>query len=187
MKDIQRVKLTLVGANAGKDIDLSVGDFTFHFKGGSVEFEGAVEDLLGVCAYMERSYQAFPDPSQALNEARARIEGDDSVSETDESRAGGNGAGPADGTAGNPEENADDGAGDDKTPPGSQEPGPLGEGDRISQALARLSAGADDDWTSEGKPKVSRVAELASIPDLTRAQIELAQPGFSRSNLKEKS
>lgn len=187
MKDIKKVKLTLVGANAGKDIDVAVGGFTFHFRGGSVEFEGEVEDLLGICTYMERSYQAFPDPSQALNEARARIEGDGSVPKTEESGAGGDGPGPADGAAGNPQEGADGGAGDDETPPGPKEPGPLGEGDRISQALARLSADADDDWTSDGKPKVSRVAELASIPELTRAQIELANPGFSRSNLKEKA
>lgn len=70
------------------------------------------------------------------------------------------------------------------------EGGGMGSGqdrsDDIRKALEKLDVKSDDDWTAGGLPEVARMKELTQWDDLSRQEIALASPGFSRDNAKLK-
>lgn len=54
--------------------------------------------------------------------------------------------------------------------------------DKIAEALAQLDPKVDTDWTSDGAPRIDRVAALLGCKpsDLTRAQLTEAAPDLTR-------
>jgi hypothetical protein len=54
--------------------------------------------------------------------------------------------------------------------------------DKIIEALGLMDAMDDEQWTSDGAPKVEAVASLGDFENLKRADIINAAPKFSRSN-----
>ena len=52
--------------------------------------------------------------------------------------------------------------------------------DRIRSALGRLDSTNAKHWTITGLPKVSVVAKLARLEDVSRREVERAAPGFIR-------
>lgn len=56
----------------------------------------------------------------------------------------------------------------------------MGINEKITEALAKLDPDNDEQWTSEGLPRVEVVAEVAGIAALTRKEINEAGRGFTR-------
>lgn len=54
--------------------------------------------------------------------------------------------------------------------------------DKIRDALMMMDSMDDEQWTTDGAPKVDTVAELGEIENLKRADIIDAAPKFSREN-----
>jgi len=54
--------------------------------------------------------------------------------------------------------------------------------ENITEALSQMDPLDDDQWTSDGAPRVEVVAELSEIEGLKRADIINAAPQFSREN-----
>ncbi len=54
--------------------------------------------------------------------------------------------------------------------------------DKIRDALMMMDSMDDEQWTTDGAPKVDKVAELGEIENLKRADIIDAAPKFSREN-----
>lgn len=52
----------------------------------------------------------------------------------------------------------------------------------ILQALAQLDTTNEDHWTSDGLPRMDAVMQLAGTTSLTRDQVTLAAPRFTRSS-----
>lgn len=54
--------------------------------------------------------------------------------------------------------------------------------EKILEALMMMDSMDDEQWTTDGAPKVEKVAELGEIENLKRADIIDAAPKFSREN-----
>lgn len=183
-------RLTLVGAHEGKTIVLKAGTKEYEFTDGHMEVTGPSGDVDNLTKYLQRCYQAFPDPSRELDEARARnkeeadadeadadeaAQGDEHPGGTDDAEGGAgaepaqqpepdNGGGAAEPEAG--EAGAGDADGDGQSP--------------IVAALNRLDPADDEHWTADGKPKMAALEVLMGRADITRAQVDAAAPGFNR-------
>ncbi len=185
-------KLTLVGAFRGKDVTFKAGGKEYEFKEGSMEVTGPSADVDNLSKFLNRSYQAFPDPSKELDAAVAAIHGDGDAAETDKDEPGAGdgdkgGAQDAEGGAGDtapePAGEADGGSTDAEPEPGEAEPGRPAEGDGqspIAKALSELDPADDEHWTADGKPKMSALEAILGRADVTRAQVDAAAPGFNR-------
>lgn len=185
-------RLTLVGANRGKTITLKAGTNQYEFTDGSLEVTGPSGDVDNLTKYLQRCYQAFPDPSRELDEAVAAIHGGDDAAETEQDEPGaGDGdtggtqdaAGGAGDPAPEPSGQADDGSADAEPEPGQAEPGRPDQGDGqspLAKALTQLNPTDDEHWTADGKPKMSAIEAIMGRSDVTRAQVEAAAPGFNR-------
>lgn len=189
-------KLTLVGAYRGQTVTFRAGTKEYEFKEGSMEISGPSTDVENLSKFLNRCYQAFPDPSRELDAAVAAIHGDGDAAQTDTTASGpGNGdpGGTKDdaGGAGDPApepKGTDEGGSDAQPEPGAAEPGRPGEGDGqspINQALSRLDPEDDEAWTADGKPKMSAIEAVMGRSDVTRAQVDAAAPGFDRDAARE--
>lgn len=54
--------------------------------------------------------------------------------------------------------------------------------EKIREALLMMDSMDDEQWTTDGSPKVDKVSELGEFETLTRAEILDAAPHFSREN-----
>lgn len=188
-------KLTLVGANRGKTIGLKAGDKVYQFTDGSMEVTGPSGDVDNLTKFLNRCYQAFPDPSRELDEAVAAIHGeaDAAEAEQDEPGAGDGDKGGAQDDAGGagqpaPEPgNPAEGGGHAEAQPGEAEPGRSDQGDGqspIAAALSKLDPADDEHWTADGKPKMTALEAIMGRSDITRAQVDAAVPGFNREKAR---
>lgn len=184
-------KLSLVGDLDGQTVTLRAGGSEYEFIDGSLEVTGPSADVDNLSKYLQRCWQAYPDPSRELDEARAAIERGTDAAEADEDepKAGDGDPGGTEnneGGAGDPApepEGTDEGDSDAQPEPGAAEPGRPGEGDGqspINQALSRLDPEDDEAWTADGKPKMSAIEAAMGRSDVTRAQVDAAAPGFDR-------
>jgi hypothetical protein len=184
-------KLSLVGDLDGQSVTLRAGGSEYEFVDGSLEVTGPSADVDSLSKYLLRCWQAYPDPSRELDEARAALKEapDAAQADTNEPKAGnGNPGGTKDNAGGAsdpaPEPTGPDEGGSDAQPePGAAEPGRDGEGDgqgTINKALSRLDPENDEQWTADGKPKMSAIEEAMGRSDVTRAQVNAAAPGFDR-------
>lgn len=184
-------KLSLVGDLDGQTVTLRAGGSEYEFIDGSLEVTGPSADVDNLSKYLQRCWQAYPDPSRELDEARAAIERGTDAAEADEDepKAGDgdpSGAENNEGGAGDPApepEGTDEGGSDAQPEPGAAEPGRPGEGDGqspINQALSRLDPEDDEAWTADGKPKMSAIEAVMGRSDVTRSQVDAAAPGFDR-------
>lgn len=190
-------KLTLVGAYRGQTVTLKAGDTAYEFTEGSLTVTGPQPDVENLSRYLERCYQAFPDPSPELDAAVAAIHGEGDAAQTQQDAPGPDGvqpggsddpAGGASDPAPEPAGEAADGGGHDDAPGGDAEPGPAAEGDGhegpVAAALKRLDPENDEHWTADGKPKMSALEALMGRADITRAQVDAAVPGFNREKAR---
>lgn len=185
-------RLTLVGALEGQTVALKVGTKEYSFIDGSMEVTGPSGDIDNLGKYLRRCFQAYPDPSRELDDARAALkeeEGDAAEDQAPEAGPGDEHPGGADDDAGGAgaepteQQDADNGGG-----AGEPEAGEAGAGDAdgdgqspIVEALKRLDPADDEHWTADGKPKMSAIEALMGRADITRAQVDAAAPGFSRA------
>lgn len=191
MSGIITRKLTLVGAHAGKTILLR----GYQFTEGSLEVQGPAGDVDSLGEYLNRCYQAFPDPSEELDAARAALEEpEDGGGEihTDEPGAGdGDPSGandPAGGDGANTQEQpgSGDGEGNDDATTGEAGAGDAG-GDSegpIVVALRQLDVNDDEQWNADGKPKMAAIEAIMGRTDVTRAEVTAAAPDFNRETAR---
>lgn len=188
-------KLTLVGAYRGQTINLKVGDKVYEFQDGSMEVMGPSGDVDNLAKYLQRCYQAFPDPSKELDAAVEAIHGGGDAAETDtnETGPGDEYPGGADDAAGGAGEQtpepgeATEGAGHAEPKPGTAEPGRSDQGhgqSPIAAALSKLDPSDDEHWTADGKPKMLALEAFFGRSDITRAQVEQAAPGYTRETAR---
>jgi len=188
---IVKRRLSLAGDLDGQTVTLKAGGTDYEFKDGSIELEGPDKDVENLSKYLLRCWQAYPDPSRELDNARAALKEapDAAQADKDEPQAGDGDPGGAENDAGGageptPEpDSSDEGNSDAEPEPGEAEPGRDGEGDGqspITKALSRLDPENDDQWTAEGKPKMSAIEDALGRSDVTRAQVTAAAPGFDR-------
>lgn len=185
-------KLSLVGAYRGQTVTLKAGDTAYEFTEGSLTITGPQPDVENLSRYLERCYQAFPDPSPELDAAVAAIHGEGDAAETQQVTPGPDGVQPGgsddhDGGASEPAPEpagqADDGGADADPDAGEAEHGSADQGDGqspLAAALKRLDPANDEHWTADGKPKMTAVEALLGRADVTRAQVDAALPGFNR-------
>lgn len=188
-------KLTLVGAHRGKTIGLKAGDKVYQFTDGSMEVTGPSSDVDNLTKFLNRCYQAFPDPSRELDEAVAAIHGDGDAAEAEQDEPG-----AGDGDTGGAQDNAGgagqpapepggtaEGGGHAEAQSGEAEPGRGDQGDGqspIAAALSKLDPADDEHWTADGKPKMTALEAIMGRSDITRAQVDAAMPGFNREKAR---
>lgn len=56
---------------------------------------------------------------------------------------------------------------------------------KLVTAIRSLDPADDTLWTTSGKPNVEAVAHAASLPGVSRAEIDAAIPGYTRTKAKE--
>lgn len=183
-------KLTLVGPHEGKTISFKVGTKEYPFTEGSMDLTGPSQDVDNLSKYLRRCFEAYPDPSRELDDARAALRGDDHAGEADQAEPG-----PGDEHPGG----ADDDEGGAGAAPGEQpgaddiggadgpEAGEAGAGDApgdgqgpVAAALKRLDPNNDEHWTADGKPAMRAVEAILGRSDVTRSDVSAALPGFDR-------
>jgi hypothetical protein len=174
-------KLILTGARAGQTCTLA----KFNFVDGALVLKGPITAVEKVSLYLGRTYKAFPEGSRELKEAMG-----DGVRGEVLAPAGAGGELPVPGGAGAGERGAapvpaaDGGAGSDaapgaaeRVPPGDghAEPGLHGAAGRqrkLAAALAQLDPKNEEHWTQDGHPRLDVIAQLAGLPNLTRAELD---------------
>jgi hypothetical protein len=205
MTKIMRVRLVLTGAYAGKTIELN----NRTFKNGVLEVAGSGEEVARVANYFARSYQAYPEGSDALKNAQARDAEAAEAAETEEDTEDGNdqvlpGAGADEGAASSNQSGTSeqtDGSGDAggeaaAARGGASEKATAPEGGvaglpddpvsvRVQAALKKLDPSEDGHWTKAGQPRIEVVAEALGDQSLTREVINAAWPNFDRDSLDE--
>lgn len=183
-------KLTLVGAHEGKTISFKVGTKEYPFTDGSMDLTGPSQDVDNLSKYLRRCFQAYPDPSHELDEARAALQGGDNAGEDDQAEPGPGDENPGGtddneggaGAASGEQPGADDIGGADGTKAGEAGAGDApGDGQGpIAAALKRLDPANDDHWTADGKPAMRAVEAILGRSDVTRSDVTAALPGFDR-------
>jgi len=188
---IVKRRLSLAGDLDGQTVTLKAGGTDYEFKDGSIELEGPDKDVENLSKYLLRCWQAYPDPSRELDNARAALKeaNDAAEADTDEPKAGDGDPGGAENDAGGAGEptpeptDPDEGVSDAEPELGTAEPGRPGEGDGqspIAKALSQLDPEDDEAWTADGKPKMSAIEAAMGRSDVTRSQVDAAAPGFDR-------
>ncbi len=188
-------KLTLVGAYEGQTINLKVGTKEYPFTDGSIEITGPDVDVENLSKYLNRCFQAYPDPSKELDDARAALkeDADAGQAEPDEPAQGDEHPGGADddegGAGQEPDqpEDADEVSGGDDPQAGGEGAGDApGDGQEgpVAAALRQLDPANDEHWTADGKPKMAAVEAVLGRSDVTRADVDAALPGFNREKAR---
>jgi hypothetical protein len=174
------MKLVLHGHYKGKTVKLRDVQFT----NGVAEIPGHYVQNEGICIYMARCYQAFPEgmtfeegvqyaskvPASALGDPPKEIPG------------AGEPPGPgskAQGSAQQPGNGGATGGGASDLPEGG------GYGDprlhtRLQEALNSLDPKNEAHWTKTGAPALMAVENMLGGGHVTRKEIETAIPGFNR-------
>jgi len=187
------VRLALVGPNAGKT--RKCHNTMFIDGVADVLLSGNANDTLN---YWATFYNAFPIGSPAYNQAVADYEEltkekaeeeKEVIDEVHTEKDGTDGEGSPIRTPLKPKQPAEPTAQDDDDGAGSAEAeGDTGNDDanrdryraQILEAFTLLDDENDDHWNDSGEPYVSLISSLIYKPDLTREQIEAANPGFRR-------
>lgn len=63
----------------------------------------------------------------------------------------------------------------------------MADSQRIKAALGQMDAGNDNHWTADGLPRLDTVKLLAADQSITREQVTMAFPGFSRATAASKA
>ena len=170
-----RIRLVLTGGRAGYTGLLG----KFRFVDGIMEFEGDAKAVVGICTYMARVYQAYPEGSKELRDGNGAIS---SPAGSEPIQGGGVAEQP-----GSAQKAADNGSGavDSATGAGGSVPSARDRHanarlDRIREAVMALETGNDDHWSAEGLPRVDVIATLAGDPSIRRKDVEQAVPGLTR-------
>lgn len=174
--------VVLTGARAGQTCTLNHG--RFRFKNGKLVLRGDGTKVARMMRILANQYQAFELGSDELEAASGQRDLPEAEEHQDEEPALQRRIQP--GREGTPSPSAEQRGGADGTGQGEAGVLPPWNGhadprvDRIRKALTKLDHARDRQWTNEGLPKVSVVAQRAKLPDLTRREIMRAAPGFNR-------
>ncbi len=201
-------KLILTGPHAGKTISLGKRKSQpnwggYRFVDGECVLRDQEENVDRITNYLARSYQAFPEGSDALAAAQKAAgvmppqEGDaDGQRDAVPARAEGNPAGfpgePRPDGQGHPAQEPAHVGGDDEGDAGQPAARGQAEGDgenpesaKIKAALTVLDPDNDEHWTALGAPRVDAVAELTGNAAVTRADLDREMPGLDREVAKQ--
>lgn len=168
------------------------------FVNGVTTIQGSDREVEALTRYLGRTYKAFPKGSAELKVAQeedkrhgtgqadqtSQSGTDDAVSSGVQPSGGGSSEVPADVSSGtNDPTSGTEGSvsGGD----GHEDSGDDGQSatdqDRVLAAVKSLDPSNDEHWTTDGRPRVDVVAEMAGMPQLTRADIVEVAPDFKRS------
>lgn len=187
------MKFIMVGANAGKSIKIG----TFQFTDGAFVMPGSPDKLGSLIKYLA-TFGAFPYPSDEYNDAVAFLE---TLKKEKQVGTGqvlqGQQRSPASGLQANVAP-AGEASGKGTTDVAPVSTGPVAEGDgteagrmdggqaldpkavKVLEAIKALNPEVPEQWNDEGLPMTSVVAELSGVPDVSRADISNAMPGWNR-------
>jgi len=193
MAEIRR-KLVLTGARTGKTCVLN----KYQFVNGITYVEGPDKDVDGISKYFAVAYKAFPEGSAELAYMQ-RVDHDNSklqevlhgishaAPDSQPGRSGEVSSNIQPGRVGLAQKGPNAGAGAATPPPGSTGSVPGGPGhadaglDELKRAVVQLNPSNDEHWTSEGKPAIAALAQICRRANITRAEVEAAAPGVTRS------
>lgn len=164
---INPFRFVLVGSLEGKTINLGGHQFVdgvFEMTGPEPHIAPSETDAKLKAEYLAKTYQAFPEGSQALEEARARLKNDEAPpGEVDlEKRE---------------REQQDEQQ--------QREPTERARQGAIRTAIAKLDPENDEHWTSQGLPSVEVVRTLAEDDKVSRADISNLAPNLTREEAKK--
>lgn len=193
-------KLILVGAYAGKDITLSTGKLSaikVIFKKGEAVIQGSEKDVEGICTYMRKCYQAYPEGTLELTQAQERC-GQHGTSDIQKSPEQGNPSQVPNGVQSSGSESpqvfGSDRGSTDESHTGQAGSIPGGDGhqntgvssqeerreqETLYKGIMSLDAMNDDQWTAQGLPKVDVLEGLVG-PFATRKNINAVCPDYTR-------
>jgi hypothetical protein len=183
------MKFILTGANAGKTMKISHVQFT----NGSGDWPGQLDKIGGLIKYLA-TFNAYPAGSKELEAAQKRDKesangpsailrgpgrSPESGLQADESSSGETGGQGAVAVEVPSEGSEADGGGAStgRVDSQSQDPKVM----KVADAVKMLSPDVAENWTDDGLPMVSIVAESSGVIEVTRKDIELAAPGWTRS------
>lgn len=170
-----RIRLVLTGGRAGHTEVLG----KFQFVNGVMDFEGDAKAIVGICTYMARVYQAYPEGSEELRNV-STLSSSDGPAEQVQSGGAAEQHGPAQEAADNGGGAVDPAAGAAGSVPSARDRHANARLDRIREAVMTLETGNDDHWSADGLPRVDVIATLAGDPSIRRKDVEHAVPGLTR-------
>lgn len=156
------VKMTLVGPYEGKTKVLN----GVQFKNGEAVLQGNHAENQGIIHYLGVSYQAYPDPSEELDDARARLAGKPAPEKKKKEPEGEQ-----------PDPNLGGDANKDPAPEVNQ---------KLLEAVHALDPENDEHWTKNGSPAMAAVEGFYGSADITRGDIDTVAPGYNREAALEK-
>lgn len=199
------VNVVLTGGNRGKS-----GVFgKYKFLNGVCRLTGDPVNLQYALTYLARAYQAYPEGSEELEQARALYESEDSKDGTtsnNEEATGQRGSESVhgeNGTSGEQTQELRDNDSEQST--GSSESGAVDRGSsrrdgsqssepdsvakaenpKLMTALRQLDPNNEDLWRTDGKPRMEAVEKLYGAADLNRDMIEKCWPRFDRDKARK--
>ena len=171
-----RIRLVLTGGRAGHTGLLG----KFRFVDGIMEFEGDAKAITGICTYMARVYQAYPEGSEELRHGNGTVSPPAGTAEPVQ-------GGSVHEQSGSASKAADDGGGttDPQAGPASgtspsRDRYADARLDRIREAVMTLDNDNDDHWSADGLPRVDVIATMAGDPSIRRKDVTQAVPDLSR-------
>lgn len=150
-------------------------------KGKTLELNG-FRFVDGIC----RTKLNDEQHKMAANYLAANLQAED-ITDGDASEAGQGQGGPN--NSGSANGATVDGGGANAAAAGAKEPATSGENghqdgdpvaERVRNALNQLDVDDDTHWTTNGRPALAIVEELAQTARVTRAELEVIAPGFNR-------
>jgi len=179
-------RFVLVGGYAGQTVNLGGHQFidgVFEYGPNADNVIPSEDERRLKADFLAKSYQAYPEGSQALAEAEARLtapksEGVD-VGEREKVDQGIDEASQAAALKAHEEAKAAD------VPPPPPAPSTTrAENGKVRTALTKLDPANDEHWTDAGLPSVAAVRELSGV-EVSRADISSLAPKLTRDEAKK--
>jgi hypothetical protein len=155
-------RFVLTGSLEGQTINLGGHQFVdgfYEFVGPEPQISPSLEEAGLKAIYLAKSYQAYPEGSQALAEAQERLR---------------NNQAPAGEVNVGEREQAHQNEAGDKLVSGR-----VAEG-LIRTAITQLDPNNDEHWTGQGLPSVEAVRTLSANKDISRQDIQNLAPNLTR-------
>lgn len=167
-----KVTLVLAGAFAGKTVNLQGNQFVK----GKLTLHGTTAELSGIMRYLQRCYQAYPEGAEELE--GVTVDETNETSSDIQSESGSSGEESS-------EEATTDNKTNDNSETGSEELPSEGSGEgepdsKLIESIKKLDPTNNDHWTKIGLPAMEAVEAFYGSPDIKRADVEAAIPGYDR-------
>lgn len=179
------VKLILTEGRAGQTVILG----NYQFVDGYTIVRADEASIGGLVKYLGRCYKAYPENSEALKTQQKidhgrKIGGESNVQKSLEQGSPEKVSGDVLTRDGGSEKvSSDNGGGTAPNTGGDPRIRTTGDGHKnsgIAEAIGKLDPKNDEHWTANRRPRIDALVAMTGTPDITRAQIDNAVPGFLR-------